>query len=284
MRIHHLNCGTLRPLGRRRINGTGAPFLPARLVCHCLLLETDRGLVLVDTGFGLDDIAERRRSLVRSLGAARVERRRHVFVRLGTRPRLDPAETAARQVEQRGFARTDVTDVVLTHLDSDHAGGLRDFPHARVHVTETELAAATSPASGLERFRYWQHQWGHGPHWVAYGPGGDDWLGFEGARELDGVPDVAFVPLAGHTRGHAGVALRQPGGGWLLHAGDAYFFHGQLDPAEPTVPPGIARFEARFEADREARLRNLERLRGVADEIELFCSHDPVELDRAVPA
>lgn len=28
----------------------------AHLVCHCLLVETDRGLVLIDTGFGLRDI------------------------------------------------------------------------------------------------------------------------------------------------------------------------------------------------------------------------------------
>jgi glyoxylase-like metal-dependent hydrolase (beta-lactamase superfamily II) len=37
MRVHHLNCGTMRPPG-------------AALVCHVLLVESDAGLVLIDTG------------------------------------------------------------------------------------------------------------------------------------------------------------------------------------------------------------------------------------------
>lgn len=37
MKVHHLNCGTMRP--------PGTPTL----VCHVLLVETDNGLVLVDT-------------------------------------------------------------------------------------------------------------------------------------------------------------------------------------------------------------------------------------------
>jgi len=47
MKIHHLNCGTMRPVKT-----------PEGLVCHVLLVETDNGLVLVDTGPGLRDAAE----------------------------------------------------------------------------------------------------------------------------------------------------------------------------------------------------------------------------------
>ena len=57
MRVHHLNTGTMCPIGRRLVNGTGSIFQRARMVCHCLLAETNDGLVLVDTGIGLDDIA-----------------------------------------------------------------------------------------------------------------------------------------------------------------------------------------------------------------------------------
>ena len=38
MKVHHLNCGTMHNL---RVT---------RCVCHVLLVETDNGLVLVDTG------------------------------------------------------------------------------------------------------------------------------------------------------------------------------------------------------------------------------------------
>ena len=46
MRIHHLDCGTLRtPVGR--------------MVCHVLLLEVEDRLVLVGTGFGTEDVRDR---------------------------------------------------------------------------------------------------------------------------------------------------------------------------------------------------------------------------------
>jgi hypothetical protein len=50
---HHLNTGTMCPIGRRLVNGTGGLFQRARMVCHCLLIETGDGLALVDTGIGL---------------------------------------------------------------------------------------------------------------------------------------------------------------------------------------------------------------------------------------
>ena len=38
-------------------------FTRGRLACHCLLLETNAGLVLVDTGLGLRDVANPKRGL-----------------------------------------------------------------------------------------------------------------------------------------------------------------------------------------------------------------------------
>ena len=55
MRIHHLNCGTCCPVGGRMFDGCSDSAF-GRLVCHCLLIETDEGLVLVDTGFGMKDV------------------------------------------------------------------------------------------------------------------------------------------------------------------------------------------------------------------------------------
>ena len=115
MRIHHLNVGTLCPRGARWVNGTGGPFQRARLVCHALLLETEDGLVLVETGLGTRDIADPAR-----LGKS--------WVRLVT-PKLDPSETAIARVRALGFAPSDVRHIVLTHLDLDHAGGLEDTAH-----------------------------------------------------------------------------------------------------------------------------------------------------------
>lgn len=172
MRIHHLNCGTMQPVGGRLVNGNRLPLKTARMICHCVLIETDQGLVLVDTGVGLRDIADPKQSLGREF----------LFL---TRPRLDLAETAARQVTGLGYAVDDVRHIVLTHLDLDHAGGLPDFPRAKVHLHATEHQAAMRGATRAERLRYRAGQWAHGPDWVTYNPtGGDRWFGFEGVRQL----------------------------------------------------------------------------------------------------
>ena len=292
MRVHHLNCGTLRPLGGRLINGDQLPFLPARLVCHCLLVERDEGLVLIDSGFGTTDTGE---SILPLLTRAFTRYRgpdldlvRGLYNRLGTRARLDPEETAVRQIAALGHSSADVTDVVLTHLDLDHAGGLPDFPQARVHVLDAELRAALEPGGVQEQFRYAARHWAHGPDWRRYEPNGE-WFGFDAVAELEGLPGLGLVSLPGHSRGHAGVAVRldpsQNGGReWLLHAGDAYFFHGEADPDAPHSTPGLAGFQARFEVDGGARRETRRRLRDLRaehrDRVEFFCTHDPVELER----
>src|SRR5271165_578172 len=139
MRIHHLNCGSMCPRGGRFFGGSGGPWAIAPMCCHCLLVEGEDGLILVDTGLGVEDVADPRR-----LG--------RIFTAL-VRPRLDVAETALRQVADLGFRIDDVRHIVPTHLDLDHAGGLVDFPSATVHVHARELSAASAP-TWRERERY----------------------------------------------------------------------------------------------------------------------------------
>ncbi|MFP3577877.1 hypothetical protein SB752_32900, partial [Brevibacillus sp. SIMBA_040] len=56
MRVHHLNCGCMCPLGRALFDGYSRG-LTASVVCHCVLIETGtNGLILVDTGFGQQDV------------------------------------------------------------------------------------------------------------------------------------------------------------------------------------------------------------------------------------
>ncbi|TPQ31442.1 MBL fold metallo-hydrolase [Bradyrhizobium guangdongense] len=268
MKVHHLNTGTMCPVGRRLVNGTGSLFQRARMVCHCLLVETNDGLALVDTGIGLGDIAT----------PARLGRR---WLRQ-TAPRLDPAETALEQVKALGYSPNDVRHVLLTHLDRDHAGGVPDFPHAKVHVHRAEYDMAVLGKPAAPEGRYITQQWQHGPSWQFYGEGGEDWFGFRGVRALgDREPDILMIPLAGHTPGHCGIAVRSAGT-WLLHAGDSYFFHGQLE-AKVRMPLVLGYFQRKADMDRKARIANQERLRalklGHGARVTIFNSHDPVDYE-----
>ncbi|MDR6979116.1 glyoxylase-like metal-dependent hydrolase (beta-lactamase superfamily II) [Streptomyces sp. 3330] len=258
MKVHHLNCGTMRP--------PGSP----RLVCHVLLIETANGLVLVDSGFGLDDIADPGR---------RVGPTRHVV-----RPLFAPGETAVRQVEGLGFRRDDVRHVVLTHFDVDHVGGLSDFPGADVHLTADEARGAVHAPSRRERIRFRRSQWAHGPKLVEHRPDGDRWRGFAAARELDMIaPGIVLIALPGHTRGHAAVAV-DTGPRRLLHAGDAFYHRGTLD-GRSAIPASLRRAEAVVAHDgkqvRDNHARLAELYRRADPGLIIVNSHDPDLYEKA---
>jgi glyoxylase-like metal-dependent hydrolase (beta-lactamase superfamily II) len=238
------------------------------MVAHCLLIEAGGELVLVDTGFGTDDATNPKR-----LGAP-------FRLMLQPRPRLD--ETAVRQVTALGLDPADVRHIVVTHLDLDHAGGLGDFPEAEVHVHSPELRAALAPPL-TERLRYVKAQWAHGPRWAEHRVEGDDWFGFGSVTLLEGIgAEIALVPLLGHSIGHSGVAVRDERG-WLLHCGDAYFNHREVQTPH-SCPPALRVFQNLVGHDQKARRANQERLRELArvhgGEVRLVCSHDPHELER----
>lgn len=257
------------PFGGRLWDGFSPLLGPARIVCHCLLIETDVGLVLVDTGFGMRDVA----------GPQRLNR----LFRIANRIQLREEDTALRQLERLGYKAADVRHIILTHLDFDHAGGIEDFPQASVHVFGAELDAAQSPQSALDRARYRPMQWARDIVWQRYSLEGERWFGFYCVRELVGVPpEILLVPLSGHTSGHCGVAVRGPQG-WLLHAGDAYFFRGEMDLDEYRCTPMLRLYQRLMAVANRTRLGNLERLRELkrhhGRDIRLFCAHDARELE-----
>ncbi|MGK8554345.1 MBL fold metallo-hydrolase [Nocardia gipuzkoensis] len=264
MTVHHLNCGSVR-----QIEATYDGPAPAHAVNHCLLVETESdGLVLIETGIGLDDV----RDPAGTLGADWVAM---------AQPILSEDETAIRQVQRLGYDPGDVRHIILTHLDVDHCGGLPDFSHARVHVLAAELAAALAEAPS---FRYRAAHWAHDPQWVTYpSDATGKWFGFNAIQPKDLPEAFQLIPLGGHTAGHTGVAVRD-GERWLLHCGDAYYYHRELDPA-PQPHPVLDIVQTTSEVHHDLRLGTQARLRELhrdhADEVTLISAHDPWEFQRA---
>jgi glyoxylase-like metal-dependent hydrolase (beta-lactamase superfamily II) len=271
VKVHHINCASLCPRGSKLLTGEGGLLERHKLVAHCLLIEAGDRLVLVDTGLGSGDVADPKR-----LGP---------FFTYVVEPEARQSEAAISRIAKLDLDPADVTDIVCTHLDGDHAGGLPDFPKAEVHVFKPEMEAALKP-NLRERQRYVKPHFAHGPKWAPHETVGDTWEGFDAVRAIDGIDaEILLVPLVGHSRGHSAVAIRADAGdaGWMLHCGDTYFHRGALE-SPPKIPPGFRAFENIVGLNRKARLSNQERLRELigraGERVRPFCSHDPVEFGR----
>jgi glyoxylase-like metal-dependent hydrolase (beta-lactamase superfamily II) len=246
--IHHMNFGWLH----------APPFPPAS--CHGLVVQTDLSLILVDTGIGMHDIANPEERI----GIEAIQAAGFQFL---------PQFTAIRQLESLGFSADDVTDIVLTHCDPDHVGGLADFPKARVHVSaeEKQNFLAGNP-------RYNIAQFSHGPRWIEHAVDDSETLGLP-SRSVITTSDleIRLVPLFGHTLGHCGVAVIREDE-VLLHVGDAYYLRDEL--VYPEHPVGqLATLRA---DDNRQRLASLNTLRGLASaghpNLSYFGYHDGTEL------
>lgn len=245
--VYVLDVGTLRPLG-----GGEVPT-------QCLLVERPGGLLAVDAGLS--------ESLLKDPAGLGFER---FFIRP---PRL-PGLALVNQIQALGYSPDDLTDIVLTHLHSEHAAGIMDFPNARIHVARREYDVAHN-GSLRSRISYRHIIWAHEPRWELHA-GSQEWNGMRGVSVIDA--DTLLVPLPGHTLGHCGVAIRA--GRWILHAGDATYSAPQPDSLSGEITPAfpLRQYQHISAADRAAAMASRAQLKRLAalDDVDVICSHKGV--------
>jgi len=148
---------------------------------------------------------------------------------------LGPEDEVAAQLLRSGLAPSSIRWVVLSHLHTDHVGGLSAFTDSEVLVSRTEWSLAT----GLRGYLM-----GYLPqHWPAAAtPSLVDFSGppigpFAGCFDLAGDGSLLLVPTPGHTRGHMALVVRGARGGYFC-CGDL----AESAAALPSVAPEIHAF------------------------------------------
>ena len=262
MEVHAIQTGTVAVRTRQRRGvGQGQARLARTLMdrtwtdplpIYAWLIEHPEGLIVVDTGETAD---------VNNPGYFP---RWHPYFRLGVKEWVEPEEEIGARLKARGFSPDDVRWVIMTHLHTDHAGGLAHFPQSEILVHRSEFDNATGFMGKVRGFL--PHRW---PSWFsprlfdlseeAFGP-------FPLRLRVSEAGDVTIVATHGHTKGHVSVVLDE-GPRTLFFAGDTSYTQAlMLEGAIDGVAP-----DERAARETLGRIREFTRQRPVV----YLPSHDP---------
>lgn len=219
MKIHAIQTGSVAIKKRQRagegagmmrlINTLRDPQWTEKLPIYAWLIEHDAGLTLVDTG-------ESARTADPGYFPAW-----HPFPRFGVRMHVQPEDEIDEQMAKLGYTPDDVTQVIMTHLHTDHAGGLSHFPNATILVSSKEWQAAQGLSGKIKGYLTQ-----HFPAWFK-----PTLINFEPTpngiftHRYQLTPEIEIVPTYGHTEGHVSVIVRD-GDLHIFIAGDTSYTEG----------------------------------------------------------
>lgn len=208
---------------------------PHTIDYYVWLITNGTRSILVDTGYDLEEANRRDRAIIQAPSA---------------------------MLAEFGYAPETIDTIILTHLHYDHAGSIKDFPNANLHLQESEMQYATGPCMCHDHLR----------------------MPFTGEHICDAVrslyqgrlsfasgstevaPGVECHLIGGHSRGLQCVRVKT-NRGWVVLASDASHFYENYREGKPFP----------IVVDIEGMLNGFDRLRELAEsDNHIIPGHDPL--------
>lgn len=179
------------------------------LPVFCYYIEHPKARVLFDTGWhrnmsphGVYD----KRAQIRSLGFR--------LLYMANQGRIPMGEAVDEQLAALGVKPQDLDYVLLSHLDCDHANGLRQVKDARhILVSKTEMEGADA-GNFQSRIRF-RRRWWDGVALKTF-----DWNGAEGpaghSYDVLGDGSLKMIHIPGHSAGLCALKITNPDGKFVL--------------------------------------------------------------------
>ncbi len=205
MKIHAVQTGTVSIKESQRsgtdgrgymrlINTLSDPRWTEPLPIYAWVIEHPEGVIVVDTG-------ETARATAPGYFPWW-----HPYYRWGLQEWVSPDQEIGPQIERLGIPLGDVRWVVMTHLHTDHAGGMYHLPNAEFIVSQKEYAAAVGMKGRLDGYPANRWPGWFKPRLITYEAGGP--VGpFPESFTLTQAGDVQIVPTPGHSPGHQSVIV-----------------------------------------------------------------------------
>lgn len=219
MRIHVFHTGEVRVSPYLPFGGDDCSLIKASgittpkskwlwLPVSSYLIEHPKGRILVDTGWHREmspDGVYDRKAQIKSLGS--------IQLYLVNQGRIAQGEAIDEQLAKMGIMPADIDYVLLSHLDCDHANGLRQVSQAK-HILVSRDEMEGSRKGLIARIRF-NRRWWKGVNLDLF-----DWNGTEGpvgkSFDLFGDGSIVLVNIPGHSAGLCAVKVKNADGRFVL--------------------------------------------------------------------
>jgi glyoxylase-like metal-dependent hydrolase (beta-lactamase superfamily II) len=222
MKIHAIQTGTVE-IKKNQLIGKGPRAL--RLVnvlfgkewvepvpIYAWVIEHNEGVIVVDTG---DTACTAEPGYFPGW---------QPYYKMAVRIHVKPEEEIGSQLKQMGIAPKDVRKVILTHMHTDHAGGLHHFPESQIYVNILEYKRWLGFQGQVNGYLPHRAPTWFSPNAIVF----DSGVGpFQNYWDVTSNGDVKVVETHGHTPAHVSVIVKIEDVYYFL-AGDASYSEENL--------------------------------------------------------